>query len=206
MPRKNTAATKRNEYEPLVEYQPLEAETLTHNQNADAGISIEVMPTQPLPESLLADAEQRTLDYIKSVRKMLLDIELEIELHDGIYPYNSGRASGREVCRRAGVSHQTLQGALHRDTTRVEVNSWVKRIESKSFQGAKIVRKQVTERADSWKARHDAMAQHYHEFKLEVVNLKNWLKNASDENLALRAQLSVEGNAKVAGFVPRKHG
>lgn len=206
MPRKNNAATTLTANDPLAEPQPLKPKTPTDNKNRGAGVPIGAIATQSLPDGLLADAEQRTLDYIKSVRKTLLDIELEIELHDGIYPYNSGRVSAREVCRRAGVSHQTLQGALHRDTTRVEVNSWVNRIESKSFQGAKIVRKQVTERADTWKSRHDAMAQHYHEFKLEVVNLKNELKNASDENLALRAQLSVEGNAKVAGFVPRKPG
>lgn len=160
------------------------------------------------PRELLANAEERTQSFIKDVRKAMTDIELEIGKNDGIYPFNGGRLSAREVCRRAGVSYQTLQGPLHKDTTRQEVNSWVKRVLQDTFRGAKNVRRAVTDRATSWKERHDAIAQNYHKNKLEMIVLRKKIVELEGENEALRKQISLgrEGNVIPLPKKPSKKG
>ena len=48
----------------------------------------------------------------------------EVEEHDGLYPYNGGKINQSEVCRRAGISKVTLQGPIHKESTKVEIDEW----------------------------------------------------------------------------------
>ena len=58
---------------------------------------------------------------LQRLRKAMQDIEAEIAQHQGVYPFNHGRITQSELCRRADVKKATLQTPLHKDTTRVEV-------------------------------------------------------------------------------------
>lgn len=156
------------------------------------------------PPGLLKSAAQRKYEFIKALRKAMSAMEHDIEENEGIYPFNGGALSAREVCRRASVSHQTLQGKLHKDTTRDEVNSWIKRIKAKAVQGKKKVRKAVTERVDTWKERHDNIAQHYHKNKLEMIDMRAEMAKLKSDNEALRALLERGTSGNVVSLPGKK--
>lgn len=70
-------------------------------------------------------ANPRTQAMLQRLHKAMADIEAEIAAHHGVYPYNHGRVTQSELCRRADVKKATLQTALHKDTTRVAVMGWL---------------------------------------------------------------------------------
>lgn len=81
------------------------------------------MLTQPDDASDAGNA--RTLAMLERLRKAMATIEAEIAQHQGVYPYNHGRVTQSELCRRADVKKATLQTPLHKETTRVEVMRWL---------------------------------------------------------------------------------
>ena len=67
----------------------------------------------------------RTEAAVTRLHKAMRDIEAEIAAHQGIYPFNFGRVTQSELCRRADVKKATLQNLVHKDTTRVEIMVWL---------------------------------------------------------------------------------
>lgn len=146
-----------------------------------------------VPQGLLDSAKGRTADVITKLRRAMEEMAKEVEQHEGLYPYNGGQISQSEVCRRAGVKKVTLQGKTHKTTTKVEVDNWVKQAQTNVVLGRKSVRKVVTERADSWKEAHEAIANQYHLAELELVDARQRIKELEEENEALRGQLGPGG-------------
>lgn len=62
-----------------------------------------------LPPQLLAASKERTAKVIAKVREAMKEMELDIQNSEGIYPFNGGRITVAEVCRRAKISNMTLQ-------------------------------------------------------------------------------------------------
>ena len=58
---------------------------------------------------------------LQRLHRAMQEIESEIAVHHGVYPYNHGRVTQSQLSRRADVKKATLQTPLHKDTTRVEV-------------------------------------------------------------------------------------
>lgn len=149
-------------------------------------------------DALAVHAHGRTDKVRKKLNDVMKTIELEIELNKNVYPYNGGRLSLSEVCRRAGVHKVTVQGALHRDTTKVKVEDWIKGIKTKLITGRKIVRQTVTARADDWEARYREVANKFNEmYAIEVIakdgairELKERLNIAEEEIVRLQSALS----------------
>lgn len=83
------------------------------------------------------------------LKKAMADIEVEIEAHQGIYPFNHGKVTQSELCRRADVKKATLQTPLHKETTRVEVMTWLDGIAAKLAQSRVATRERVTAVADT---------------------------------------------------------
>lgn len=156
-----------------------------------------------IPAGLLDSAKQRTKLFVEKLQKAMKDIELQIEQNEGIYPFNGGRLTQAELCRRAGVSNIALQGPAHKLTTKLVVDSWLQRIKAGTVTGKKSVRKTVTGRAEAWKAQHGAIAQAYHKSQLERIDLLARIKTLENENEALRTQLASSGAAKVTAL-PKK--
>jgi len=134
-------------------------------------------------------------------------IELDIEKYDGIYPLNGGRLTQAEVCRRAGIHKITLQGKVHKTSTREEIGTWIKMIRNRLLTGRKAVRKEVTRRADDWKSRYLTVARWIDRYHLEETARKDELSKAllrvqrlEAENIELRAELS---KGKVVSLTPR---
>ncbi|WP_157835134.1 hypothetical protein [Xanthomonas sp. SHU 199] len=98
-------------------------------------------------------------------------IELEVEQSGGIYPYNAGRLSQAELCRRAGVANVTLQNLNHKSSTLVEVNEWLKLVRAKMVSGRKSVRRAVTDRVENLKQEFHQLATNYNISRLEAADL-----------------------------------
>jgi hypothetical protein len=131
-----------------------------------------------LPPQLLAASKERTTKVISKVREAMKEMELDIQNSEGIYPFNGGRITAAEVCRRAKISYMTLQAPSHRDSTKVVVEEWIKKLTVRLTTGAKIVRRAVTDRAEEWKRVHDEIATAYHIDHLTLVNVRAELEEA----------------------------
>ena len=64
----------------------------------------------------------------------MVDIEAEIVVNQGIYPFNYGRVTQSELCRRADVKKAMLQNPLRKDSTRVDFMAWLDALNSKLTQ------------------------------------------------------------------------
>jgi hypothetical protein len=122
-------------------------------------------------ESELAHyASYRTNEIRIKLRNAMSQIEQEIDNNKLIYPFNGGRLSLSEVCRRAGVHKVTLQGEAHRATSKVSIVDWISSLKTRLVTGRKSVRKVVTNRADEWEARYKDIAQKFNEiYAIEVI-------------------------------------
>ena len=149
-------------------------------------------------ESLALYAKSRSEGVCVRLRKAMATIEKEIEEGGGIYPFNNGRLSMAEVCRRAGIHKITLQGEAHKNTTKVVLKEWLSRLESRMIVGSKAVRRRVADTVDDWKGRYDDLARSYNEmYAIEIVSRNTKLNEAlakitelEKEIIRLRAQCS----------------
>lgn len=147
--------------------------------------------------ALKSHAKGRTGAVVSKIRAAMVAIELDIETNECIYPFNKGRVTKAEVCRRANVRDISLHGKAHRDTTLTMVNTWVTDIKSKLITGRRAVRSTVTKRADDWKNRYEETANWVHRYHVEDAHRREELKKAKarivelkDEVDQLREQLT----------------
>jgi hypothetical protein len=124
-------------------------------------------------------------------------IEQEVEQHDGLYPHNGGRLSEAEFCRRASISQITLLGKAHKTSTKIDLATWLEAMSSKIPHGKREIRKAVTQRAQSWKERHDQIADQYHLSELEMIEIRSRVAELERQSqrdaetiASLQAQLS----------------
>lgn len=162
--------------------------------------------SSPLPEGLSSHAKSRSSTFVSKLRQAMSTIEAEIEQNEGLYPFNAGRLTKAELCRRAGVDDQTLQNPTHKTTTNKMVDEWLERVKHNVAQGRTVVRRTVTERADHWKQEHERIANAYllaelehNERLLEIMQLKAELARLERENAELRDMIAT---GKLANIVP----
>lgn len=154
------------------------------------------------PESpLRIYSRSRSDEVLTKLRKAMETIEKDIEGNDGLYPFNNGKLSLAEVCRRASIHKITLQGEKHSTTTKVVVKEWLQNLDKLVVVGAKTVRKRVTASADEWRDRYFEIARKYNEmYAINIVSMQSKLDEAQSriadlesENIALRIKLSTGG-------------
>lgn len=165
-----------------------------------AGKSADVRSDFTIPRGLLKSSKQRTTDFVQKIRQAMKTIEAEVDTNDGIYPYNGGRLSQAELCRRASVTNVGLATPAHRDTTRKMVAQWLVQVKSASITGRKSVRRAVTDRAEDWKRQHEAIIQSFRIAELEYAELQRKYRTLEAENAALRSLLNDAAQSKVVNF------
>ena len=121
----------------------------------------------------------RTLAMLQRLQRAMHDIESEIAAHHGVYPYNHGRVTQSELCRRADVKKATLQTPLHRDTTRAEVIAWLERLSAQLTNTRDATRERVTAVADD-------LAQELDALKTQLAQAQARIAALSEENARLR--------------------
>lgn len=163
--------------------------------------------TEALNEGLQQYGKQRTQAVVDKVRTAIAEIEREIDENEGLYPYNAGRLTKAEVCRRAGITAMTLQGPAHKGTTNTLVEQFLERVRVGTITGRSSVRKMVTERAENWKAMHARIANAYHQAVLENNKDKHQLKEHAKrikdleaENAELKQQLARASGKNITLF------
>ena len=90
----------------------------------------------------------RTEAALQRLHKAMREIEAEIETNHGVYPFNHGRVTQSELCRRADVKKATLQNPVHKDTTRVEIMAWLDQLATQLAHTRDGTRERVTAVAD----------------------------------------------------------
>lgn len=138
--------------------------------------------------TLLEHAKARSADVRTRIREAIRTIESEIEEH-GVYPLNGGRLTQAEVCRRAAISKVTLQGPVHKRTTKRDLDIWLAGIRERIRLGYRAVRKRVTERADSLQSDLNQIKNNYHLAELEMISMRTKIADLeSRERDAIREQ------------------
>ena len=113
-------------------------------------------PTTPL--TIPDKGNARTEAALKRLRTAMADIEADIYANKGIYPFNHGRVTQSELCRRADVKKATLQNPLHKDSTRVEIMAWLDALNANLAQTRDSTRERVTAVADDLAAEVERLA------------------------------------------------
>lgn len=141
-------------------------------------------------EALTFYEKSRTDGVSIKLRKAMAIIESDIEDSDGLYPYNNGRLSMAEVCRRAGIHKITLQGNMHKNTTKISLQKWLVALNSKKITGSKVVRKRVTDTIDEWKSKYTKLARSYNEiYAIEVASRDAKIMDALEKISGLETEI-----------------
>ncbi|RDD80816.1 hypothetical protein DVJ77_15275 [Dyella tabacisoli] len=123
-------------------------------------------------------------------------IEAEIKENEGIYPFNRGRLSIAEVCRRARVHEITMMGPTHKKTTLPMIKNWMENLGA--IKGSRRIKTDVTRRSDEAKYKYVLIASQFQamyqvempERDKEIEQLRGKVAELEAENLQLRAQNS----------------
>ena len=117
-------------------------------------------------------AHPRTEAALQRLRQAMREIEAEVEAHHGVYPYNHGRVTQSELCRRADVKKATLQNPVHKDTTRVEIMTWLDTLAARLSQTRDSTRERVTAVADDLSTQVQALTQLLQASQAELAALR----------------------------------
>ncbi|MBC7681919.1 MAG: hypothetical protein H7172_06260 [Ferruginibacter sp.] len=137
-----------------------------------------------LPAPAADKPNARTAAALARLHKAMRDIEAEIAAHQGIYPFNHGRVTQSELCRRADVKKATLQTPLHKDTTRVDILRWLDGLSAQLAHTRDGTRERVTEVADGLAAEVQRLTQ-------VLVAAEQRVAALEEENATLRSRLAV---------------
>jgi len=171
-------------------------------RNKSASVSTGLSP------GLRASQVARSRLVVAKLELVFVEIEQELKRSGGIYPQNHGRLSQAEVCRRAGIDPMTLYGENHKDSTKIKLDEWLAKVRGTAVQGKRRLRKEITGRADRWKANLDAIAHAYHLAELEMNELRARINDLQSKCDALEKEnqfLKVEASdGRVLAMVGRK--
>ena len=109
---------------------------------------------------------------MQRLRHAMREIEAEVAAHHGVYPFNHGRVTQSELCRRADVKKATLQNSVHKDTTRVEIMAWLDNLAIGLAQTRDSTRERVTAVADDLITQVQALTQLLQVSQAELAALR----------------------------------
>ena len=133
----------------------------------------------------------RTEAALERLRRAMRDIEAEVQANKGVYPFNHGRVTQSELCRRADVKKATLQNPVHKDTTRVEIMSWLDELASKLTLTRASTRERVTAVADKLSAEVERLSQACHVAQERLEEAELLIRQLKQENANLRSRLNL---------------
>ncbi len=143
-------------------------------------------PSLTLPTTAPEKGNARTEAALKRLRKAMADIEAEIVENSGVYPFNHGRVTQSELCRRADVKKATLQNPLHKDSTRVEIITWLDALNSTLTQTRDSTRARVTAVADDLAAEVERLTLANQDLQMRLHACEQRIAQLQQENAGLR--------------------
>jgi len=142
----------------------------------------------PMPTLTSEKGNSRTEAALKRLHKAMSDIAAEIIENNGIYPFNYGRVTQSELCRRADVKKATLQNPLHKDTTRVEIMAWLDGLNSELTRTRESTRERVTAVADDLAAEVQRLTLVLSEVQTRLDAANELIAELKQENAVLHRQ------------------
>lgn len=141
----------------------------------------------------------RTAKTMQCVEEAIRAISDEMQANGGIYPHNGGAVSMAEIARRAGINESTF---YKKDNIALKerVALWLETLKKKETVGRMRVRKTFQQRAESWKEKHDALANRHIRTELELQQLQAEHEKLRRDYDALLEQMRVAGKKKVTPF------
>ena len=132
----------------------------------------------------------RTEAALERLRRAMRDIEADVHANKGIYPFNYGRVTQSELCRRADVKKATLQNPVHKETTRVEIMGWLDGLASTLTVTRESTRERVTAVADHLSAEVDRLSLACQLAQTRLTEAEHLVSQLQQENAMLRSQLN----------------
>ena len=146
---------------------------------------------QPTSPPVSEKTHPRTEAALERLRKAMRNIEAEVVESKGIYPFNYGRVTQSELCRRADVKKATLQNPVHKETTRVEIMGWLDELNSRLTQTRDGTRERVTAVADNLVAEVERLTQANQDVHKRLDDAQQYIEQLQQENELLRNRLNV---------------
>jgi chromosome segregation ATPase len=131
----------------------------------------------------------RTAAALARLRQAMGDIEAEIAAHHGIYPFNHGRVTQSELCRRADVKKATLQNPVHKDTTRVDIMRWLDALAAQLTHTRDSTRERVTAVADDLACEVERLTLAHQETLARLAQAEQRIAQLQQDNARLQQQL-----------------
>ncbi|MES2880125.1 MAG: hypothetical protein V4713_17065 [Pseudomonadota bacterium] len=140
------------------------------------------------PDAMTEKTHPRTGAALERLRKAMRDIEAEVLENKGIYPFNYGRVTQSELCRRADVKKATLQNPVHKDTTRVEIMRWLDELNASLTQTRESTRERVTAVADTLTAELERLTLAHDDMQQRLEKAQQVIEQLQQENARLRSK------------------
>jgi hypothetical protein len=151
----------------------------------------------------------RTAQMEQQVIEAMQAIQADLQANGGIYPKNGGAVSMAELARRAGISESSFYKKEPENVALKERAAlWLDTLKKKETVGRMRVKKTLSQRAEDWRQKHDALQQRHICTELELQASKaeweNERKKVTEkiatlerENAALTKLLKFSGDGKV---------
>jgi len=139
------------------------------------------------PVTAGAKPNPRTEAALERLRKAMHNIEAEVLANHGVYPFNYGRVTQSELCRRADVKKATLQNEVHKDTTRVEVMRWLDELNSKLTLTREGTRERVTTVAENLAAEVQRLTLACQEAQERLAQAQQRIEQLQQENALMKS-------------------
>lgn len=151
----------------------------------------------------------RTAQMERQTTNAMQAIHGDMQSNGGIYPHNGGAVSMAELARRAGVSESSFYKKKPENLALKEkALLWLDTLKKKETVGRMRVKKTLSQRAEDWKQKHDALQQRHicaelelqaskAEWEVERKELTEKIATLKGENAALTRLLKSSGDGKV---------
>lgn len=152
----------------------------------------------------------RTAQMEQQVTDAMQAIHADMQSNGGIYPLNGGAVSMAELARRAGISESSFY-KKEPDNLALKEKAvlWLDTLKKKETVGRMRVKKTLSQRAEDWKQKHDALQQRHictelelqaskAEWEVERKELTEKIATLKGENAALVNLLRSSGDRKVS--------
>lgn len=151
----------------------------------------------------------RTAEMELKVTNAMQAILADMQSNEGIYPHNGGAVSMAELARRAGINESSFYKKEPENLALKEkAVLWLDTLKKQETVGRMRVKKTLSQRAEDWKQKHDALQQRHictelelqaskAEWEVERKELTEKIATLKGENAALAKLLKSSGDGKV---------
>lgn len=143
-----------------------------------------------LPMSAQEKGNARTEAALRRLQQAMAEVEADIAGNNGVYPFNFGRVTQSELCRRADVKKATLQNPLHKDSTRVQIMHWLDQLNTKLMQTRQSARARSTHISDELVPPSDQLTFELRQTQTKLAGTEQELAKLQQENEIWRSSRS----------------